>query len=149
MINQDKYEDTIIQILRRIKRLETGAKPAVGISGRGSTGALVVGAGADLTGLAVTLSWVDTNVLVNPGAMAYVEVYVDNDNNPAYQWPSGVSLSSGQKNLQFDQFMDGAFLASDPNKSRWRAYLKNLDSGSHTYYIYITFVYNTGGSGVQ
>lgn len=142
-------KDHLVDIHRRISKLESGAKPNVGIANRGSTGAINLTAGADITGLAATLTWNNTDVQSVIGAVPYISIYVDNDLTAAYMWPSGVSLSAGQKNLYVVGFMDDTHLASNPTSARYRLYLKNNDSSTHNYYVYINFTYAKGGSGSE
>jgi hypothetical protein len=148
VVEVKSIKDYLVDIHRRISRLETGAKPIMGIAERASTGAINLSAGADITGLSATLSWTDSGSVAVVGAVPYLSIFVDNDLDPAYMWPSGVSLSSGQKNLTVVGFMDDTYLNSNPNSARYRLYLKNNDSGAHNYYAYINFTYVTGGGGL-
>jgi hypothetical protein len=145
-VDNKKLEDIIIDLARRLRRLETGGKPLAGNSTPAS-GLIALAAGADITGLAATLSWVNPNVRAVMGAVPYFKIYVDNDNNDAYLWPSGASLSSGQKNLEVVPFLDLDYLQDFPYQARFRMYMKNRDSGAHNYYVYVGWTYSTGGSG--
>lgn len=142
-------KDHLVDIHRRISKLESGAKPNVGIANRGSTGAINLTAGADITGLAATLTWNNTDVQSVIGAVPYFSIFVDNDLSQAHLWPSGISLTAGQRNLYVVSLMDDAYLASNPTSARFRLYLKNNDSNTHDYYVYINFTYMTGGSGSE
>lgn len=146
MINNRTLNDYLNDLTNRISRLETGGRPISAISDL-AWADIPLTAGADITGLAATLSWSNPNILVNPSGIPYISIYVDTDDDPAYLWPSGVSLSAGQKNLQFDWFMSLYDLQNDTNESRVRIYLKNNDSNSHTYYFYLRWLYVAGGSG--
>lgn len=141
-------EDRIADIFRRIRRLETGGRPQVGIANFAESGALVLSAGEDVQ-LESTLSWSNSDVQTVMGAIPYLSIYVDNDGNDAYLWPSGVSLSAGQKDLEVVSFMDERFLYNNANKAKYRIHLKNRDSGSHTYYIRVNYTYMTGGTGSE
>lgn len=146
IIEQQTIDTVIASILRRLSKLETGGKPLVGRSG--VAGALVsLNAGVEIMSIAATLSWTDPDVTAIPKGNPYFAIYVDNDGDSAYLWPSGASLSSGQKKLEFDWFLDADDFDSNSNRTRVRVRLKNTDSGSHNYYFYVIWAYIQGGSG--
>lgn len=149
VVGRKTLEDYIAILKRKIDRLEAGGKPMVGISPVSSTGEIILAAGADIGGIAATLSWANANVLTNPKATPHVAIYIDNDEDNDYLWPSGVGLSSGQRNLQADVFMDLLDLVNNPERTRARLYLRNKDSSQHSYFVYIAFTYMTGGSGSE
>lgn len=138
-------EDIIAGLARRISKLETGGKPVTGLSAQ-SFVSVPLTAGNEVT-LAATLAWNDTSVPVNPNGIPYLAVYVDNDENPAYLWPAGSSMSAGQKNMTFDWFLNYEDLDNNSNRSQVYVRIKNNDSGSHTYYLHIQWVYTNASSG--
>lgn len=145
-VQNKKLEDIIVELSRRLRRLETGGKPLAGPAAPAS-GTIPIAAGAELTGLAATLAWLNVNVESVLHAVPYFKIYVDTNANDAFLWPSGVSLSAGQRNLELVPFMDRKYLEDNPFQARFRLYMKNRDSAPHTYYVTIGFTYNTGGSG--
>lgn len=141
-----KLEDYIASINRRLNKLETGAKPMVGTSDVGTFSA-TLGANAALNDVAITLSWDDTDIIANPKGDPIFSIYVDTDNTASFEWPFGSSLTSGQRNLRFQYFRNLAYIQNNPNSTRTTMRLQNLDSSSHTYYVYVMWNYITGGSG--
>jgi len=145
-IEEKEIWDYIGALKQRIDRLETGGKPMIGRSGIG--GALIeLDPSEEIGSIAATLSWNETDVVVTPNGIPYFAIFVDNDNDPAYLWPSGVSLSSGQKNLEFDWFLDADDFDSNGNRTRVRVRMKNNDGSAHDYYFYVIWTYMKGGSG--
>lgn len=144
-IERLSLEDIIGKLARRLDRLETGGKPLVDLSARAFV-SVPLTAGTEVT-LAATLAWNDLTVQSNPNGIPYFVLYVDNDETAAYRWPAGTSLSAGQNNLTFDWFMDDLDLESNNNRSRVYIRIKNNDSGSHTYYLHLRWVYIGASSG--
>lgn len=143
-----KLEDYIVSINRRLNKLETGSRPMAGITNVG-TFSVTLGAGASLSDIAVTLSWTNPDILANPMGHPLFSIYVDTDNVGSSEWPFGSALNSGQRNLRFQHFLNLAYIQAHPNETRTTMRLVNLDSNSHTYYVYITWNYLTGGSGSE
>lgn len=145
-VERKKLEDIVVDLMKRLRRLETGGKPLAGNSNP-AQGTIPLSAGGDITGVSATLAWVNANVQAVLGAVPYFKIYVDNNNNDSYLWPSGVSLSAGQRNLTLVPFLDLDHLQDSPYQARFRLYMKNNDGSAHTYYLTVGWTYSTGGSG--
>ncbi len=66
-------------------------------------------------------------------------IYVDTNSNSAYLYPSGASLSAGQKNLDLQWAVDYS-LSSDATGQRVaKITVVNNDSSAHTYYLHQKF----------
>lgn len=143
-----RVEDYIAELSRRIDRLEAGGKPMAGISPIGKV-SFTLASGAFEDDIAATLAWSNPDVLANPKGTPQFSIYVDTDEDENYAWPYGLSLNAGQKDLEFDWFLNANFAVGNTNKNRVTFSLKNRDSNSHTYHIYINWLYLTGGSGVE
>lgn len=145
-IKQKGVWDYIADLVQRISRLETGGKPMVEQSDS-AKGSFPISANSRNDNIAVTLSWEDSTIEVPPKADPQFTIYVDNDANPNYEWPFGSSLSSGQKKLVFDWFLNRRYMVSNPGSTRVTIIMENQDSSPHTYYFYINWTYLVGSSG--
>lgn len=145
-VTQPELSDILAQLSRRIDTLETGGKPMLGLTASGSL-SITLAAGVDSTAIGSTISWTNPNVTAPMNGIPYLALYVDTDNVATHLWPVGTSLTSGQRNVDFRWFLDQRYLSQFNNQTRTRIYLKNNDSGSHTYYLYIQWIFMQGGSG--
>lgn len=139
-------DDYIVELSKRIDRLEAGGKPMASLSPVGSV-TVSLGANGFEDDLAATLSWSNPDVLAIPKGIPAFSIYVDQDANEDYAYPYGNSLSTGQKNLEFTHFINANFISGNQNKTRVTFSLRNRDGSSHTYYVYVRWVYLAGGSG--
>lgn len=144
IIKQNNLSDYIVLLSKRIDRLESGGKPMAGTSDVASA-TIPINAGLSSV-LSVTLSWQNTDITASLKGTPEFSVYVDTDNDGDYEWPDGGSLSAGQKNMQLEWFHQLSYNQNNPGKDRIKVKLKNLDSGNHTYYLYVRWVYLTGAS---
>jgi hypothetical protein len=145
-IQRKQLEDIIINMERRLARLETGGRPMAGLSGD-ATGTFALAGNTAQDNIAITLAWDDPDIQAQPKGDPYITIYVDTDNDSAYEWPYGASLSAGQKNMEIEMFKNWLYLKNNPNQSRVSMRIANRDSGSHTYYLHVAWVYLKGASG--
>lgn len=140
-----ELNDVLADIFRRLQNLETGADPSLSVTAATSAGSVTLAANAKAT-VTSTLSWTDADETVNPGGEFHPIVFIDTDNNGAFLYPTGGSLTSAQKALGLQVFNDGLYVNNNTNENRAHMVLQNLDASDHTYYIYTLWVYQTGGS---
>lgn len=140
----ETISDILADLSRRVDNLETGGKPIVDLTSRASA-SFTLASGADTT-LAVTLSWTDSTVTTYPKGLPHFSLYIDNDDNGAYFYPDGVSLSSGQLDTFVYWQLDDNDQKSNQYRSRAVYYIRNDDSVSHDYYFYVRWLYVTGGA---
>jgi hypothetical protein len=147
-VDNPTLDQIIAGMQRAIQKLQKGARPIIGRSDITSLSGIVLATGAGQS-FEVELSWPDENVSAMLGAVPYVTIYVDSDGSAAHRFPSGGSLSAGQKNLVFNGYLSLADLEAEDNKAKFVGYIKNNDSVGHTYFIDIAFTYNAGSSNAQ
>lgn len=71
--------------------------------------------------------------------------YVDTD-DVAYAYPDGVSLTSAQRTMRTEQWVDWARSNDQTNKRKTYFRIENYDTASHTYYVKFK-AYTTVGAG--
>lgn len=145
-LKQKDIWDYIADLSQRVNRLETGGKPIVGLSDPANV-SLSADANEIFTNITSTLTWVDTDVNTNPGAVPYFALFIDEDNDPTHIWPSGSGLTAEERLIEVRWFMDLAYLSNNPNQNRVRYVLWNTDSIAHTLHFYTGWTYVKGGSG--
>lgn len=64
-----------------------------------------------------------------------LSVYTDTDNNAAYRWPDGSSLTNAN-HPRVEWMLNQAATDADVGVYAWDVRLQNRGSGSHTYYVY-------------
>lgn len=67
------------------------------------------------------------------GVAPQVDIYVDNDNNAAYLWPNGASLSPGQ--LSIFPIVTPVVTGYTNSLAAWVITMNNRDASPHTYYV--------------
>lgn len=139
--------ETIGLLSQRLSILERGIRPMAALSGE-TLKTHTISAGSEYTAGSILLEWDDTNVKANPKAKPIFEIYVDNDNNAAYLFPNGASLTTALRNFRFEFYQDLIDQDANPYRNKFLYYLKNLDSSQHTYYIHIKFIYLATNSAV-
>lgn len=134
-------------ITSRLRRLESGGRPIIGISSTvRTTITLAAGEAAEFSNL---LEWPVESVPASLGAVPYLSIHVDLVTPPENLWPQGSALTAGQKNLLLSWIMDLDHLEQNNNKAMLRGLIRNLDSAGHTYYIDMAFTYVAGASSSQ
>lgn len=147
-INRPNLEEILGQILRRLAKLETGARPLAGNSNP-ATASFTINAGVTQGDIEVTLGWVDPDITANPKGDPMFDIFVDTDNNQNFRYPNGASLSAGQKKMDLEYHRNLSFNTANPGKNKINVKIVNNDSGSHTYYLHVSWILlrAAGGSG--
>lgn len=96
----------------------------------------LVGSKQTVTGTNVVTT--SQNITGNTAMIPAIDLYVDTDNNSAFLWPYGASLTGGintiisvPPTLTYPSGVAGAIVISGRNK----------DVGSHTYYVHLRIAY--------
>lgn len=138
MARIDNFLRDIVEIERRVRKLETVKQPLggdivqIGESNVASTGQLSLNAGQAIYFTVTLTPDVHRLSLFNLA----ISLYVDNDNNAAYLWSSGGSLSSGQRKASLIWHFDYASSSEVTGERKYMVTLKNEDTASHDYYLY-------------
>lgn len=75
-----------------------------------------------------------------------MSVYVDTDANSNYLWPTGTSLTTSQKQLTMTT-LNNIIGSTDvpnelePDQVRYGCRLVNNSADTHTYYVYVRFLF--------
>lgn len=139
MARIDNFLRDIVDLERRVRKLETVKQPLggdmvlIGSSNLATTGLISLTAGQEVY-FTVTITPEVERVTLYDLAMS---LYVDTDNNSAYLWSSGSSLTSGQKKVKLTHHLDWASSSDTTGVRKYMIALKNEDSGSHNYYLHI------------
>ena len=143
-ISKLSIEDHIAALYQRVSRLETGGRPAVGISQEGS-GSFTLNAGESAL-IDIDLSWTNANIEQNPHGTLYHSIFIDADNESDNFWQVGSNVDEDDHVIWWRN--DWVRLVNNDFKTtESQIYIKNNDGSSHTYYLYVRFVYNSGVSG--
>lgn len=138
MARIDNFLRDIVELDRRVRKLETVKQPLggdivqIGESNVASTGQLLLVQGQEIYFTVTLTPDVARLSLYNLA----ISLYVDNDNNAAYLWSSGASLSSGQRKVKLTCHLDYASSSEVTGERKYMVTLRNEDTASHYYYLY-------------
>lgn len=145
VIRPIRLDNILADFSRRLSNVETGGRPVVGLSSQASA-SFTLAAGAQAGAIAATLNWVASDVQTNPGGVPYLALYIDNDNDANYLWPSGGSLTADMEDTRMMFFLDESDLTANNNRCRCRVFVYNGGSSSHDYFLKVKWTYIKGGS---
>jgi hypothetical protein len=137
MAGIDSIWKTIKDLDNRIKKLESYKQPvSADIVQIVSSDLSAVNTGSVSAGATAVIT-----ITISPAAALLTlwnllfSIYVDTDNDANYLYPSGGSLTAGQKNFTLQVIWDYAGSNDSTGSRVVKIVIKNGDSGAHTYYV--------------
>lgn len=140
-------DEILANIVKRLEALEGGGKKLVKVTNVSAVSGITIANGG-ITTVRTTVAWQDAAITDNPKPDLYWDLYINNDNNGAYRWPGGASLTSTQiREIYVHQRRVSSGLGGDNSKGYWDTTIHNNTGSSITVYMYTAAVYLSGQSG--
>lgn len=136
--------DQVVQDIRDLgANFSTTGTLALTIAASSLTAAVFTLTSKGVTSSSANQVFTQSPVSAVTGIAPQMDIYVDNDNDPTYLFPSGSNLSSGQQALY--PIMTISNTGYTNSLAAWVISLNNRDSVQHVYYIHTRCGYFPSG----